>query len=132
MIDLIYNVLSNNSAVTDEAGDHIYPEYREPGSGVPAIVIDLIGVSPLHAMKSRVEADRVEVDVTCFHTGVGAVIGLGNTVRGALEAMSGDYALSSGVNYTVADSKVYGFSTDTDYDGRVCAVKVSVSFSINY
>ena len=132
MIDLIYKVLTDSTAVTDVTGDRVYPEYRSPGSNVPSVVIDLTGVSPLHTMKSKVKADMVDMDVTCFSTGIGAVISLSRDVRQALEDMEGTYVMQDGTTYDVADSKVYAYSTNTDYDGRICAAEVSVSFSIKY
>lgn len=132
MIDLIYKVLSDSAPVTDVVEDRIYPEYRAPGSNVPSVVIDLVGVSPLHTMKSRVKADKVEMDVTCFSNGIGSVISLSRDVRQALEDIEGMYVMQDGTTYNVADSKVYAYSTNTDYDGRICAAEVSVSFSIKY
>lgn len=132
MIDLIYKALSDDGATAAIVGDNIYSELRPQGSGLPALLIDLNGVSPVHTNKNRIKADDVEVTVTAFSRGVGNCLSLSRTAQSVLENMAGLYTMENGDTYTVAGAMVTGYDLDTDYDGEVCASEISFSFSVTY
>lgn len=132
MIDLIYKALSDDGATTAIVADRIFPEVRQQGSDLPALLIDLNGVSPVHTNKNRIKADDVEVTVTAFARGVGDCLALSKTAQSVLENMTGLYTMADGTEYTVAGAMVTGYDLDTDYDGEVCASEISFSFSVTY
>jgi len=132
MIDLVYKVLSEDGQVTATVGAEIYPEVRPQGSGLPAVLIDLNGVSPVHTNRNNIKADDVEVTVTALSRGVGNCLSLSRDVQNVLENMVGLYTMANGDTYTVAGAMVTGYDLDTDYDGEVCASEISFSFSVTY
>jgi hypothetical protein len=97
---VIYNLLSNASAVTDIVGTKIYPEIAPEGTDAPAIIYDVQNIEPVYSGSGFVH-DMSSVDIDCFHPDYTDSVDLMVAIRTAVELKSGTYN-----NVTIKKSRV--------------------------
>lgn len=132
MLDLVYQILAQDANTTSVVGSNIFPEFREPTTGTPAIMVDLRNAAPIHTGASTIKAEEVEFLVNCYAPSVGEVMSLSRTVQDALGGLEGTYSMPDGYEYNVANSSIESYEIDSDYDGRLCACEILVSFHLTH
>ena len=87
----IYNILSNNGAVTGIVGTKIYPELAPTGIDTPYIVYSIVSNSPSETKNKNGDIDAASVEVYCFQDTYSNAVDLGVSVRAALDRKTGTY-----------------------------------------
>ena len=87
---VIYNLLSNASAVTDIVGTKIFPEIAPEGTEAPAVIYDIQDISPEYTGSGH-SHDVSIVDIDCFHPDYTDSVDLMVAVRDALELKHGTF-----------------------------------------
>lgn len=87
---VVYNLLSNASAVTDIVGADIYPEIAPEGVTAPCIIFDVMNITPQYS-RSGLSYDQSTVDIDMFEKDYTDSVDLMMAVRAAVERVSGTY-----------------------------------------
>lgn len=84
-INAVYNILSNNSALTAVVSTRINPLRIPQGSSFPAISYQLISVIPHPSKSGPSESDFARVQINSFGTTYQIAVQVADLVRSAME-----------------------------------------------
>jgi hypothetical protein len=130
MLDLVYKILSEDSALNAAVSGRIYPYIREEKTDSPAIMFEALGTNFLNTMSSTSKADTHEVRVTVVSQRVLEAATLGNTVRSLLDGITGSYTIDGGSTYHVASCRLTGMDTDSAAGGRIFTNELDFTFDL--
>jgi len=129
-IKIVYNILSNNSALTALVSSRINPIRIPQESAFPAIAYNLVSViaSPTNTSHSRTDFARVQV--SSFGTTFADATAVASAVRTALEAVSLPGTFNSVYCQTIEfDGEVHLAEDEAGFAG---IYHVAQDFIINY
>lgn len=86
MIDKIISTLTSTTSVTDFVpADNIYPLFRLQGGELPAVVVQLVGTTPVDTHDHKPDVDEHSVEITVFHVEPRSAWRVSVAIRQALE-----------------------------------------------
>tara|TARA_R100000655_G_C2949260_1_gene187039 strand:+ start:469 stop:876 length:408 start_codon:yes stop_codon:yes gene_type:complete len=88
----IYNILSNDSSITDVVGTRIFPQKIEFNSTIPAITYFITSTTPTNTKNGVSSYDYTDVQITAFGSTYDQASNLSRLIRIALDYVSGTYA----------------------------------------
>ena len=88
----IYNILSNDSSVSDLVGTRIYPQKIEYNATIPAVTYFVTSVGPTNTKNGVSTYDYTAVQITAFGSTYDEASNLARLIRVALDYVSGTYA----------------------------------------
>lgn len=91
----IYNILSNDTRVTDSVGHKIYPLIADTGTTFPFIVYKRTGIKPSDSKDRFIYSEDTYVEVVIASDKYNESIEIADMVKDALQGKRGDY---SGIN----------------------------------
>ena len=122
----IYNILSNDAALGDIAGDRIYPNVAKQSSAFPFIVYRITGDAPTDTKDGVSPLDENSVLILCYSASYSTTADLSDLVRDALDRVNGTYG---GIN--IQGIQFLDFDDDFDIKGDTEGVYVkSLNFKI--
>lgn len=92
---VIYSILSNDTAVNTAVSGRIRPVVAIQGEPFPAIVYNVINASPTLTKQENSQLDQVRVQISTYAPTYAAVDSIDGQVRAALDGQGGNIA---GVN----------------------------------
>lgn len=119
---VVYNLLSNASAVTDIVGTKIYPEIAPEGTEAPAIIYDVQNIEPQYGGSGQTH-DLSSVDIDCFHQDYTDSVDLMVAVRAAVESKSGTYN-----TVTIQKSRIRNIYSGWDLTSDAYWWRITVDF----
>ena len=87
----IYNILSNDSAITDEVSTRIFPNVAPKTTALPFIVYDVDGDIPTDTKDGAATVDLNDIMVSCYCSGYKEACELAEKIRTSLDRRSGTY-----------------------------------------
>jgi len=110
---VIYNILSNDSKVTNAVGSKIYPTKAKQGVSYPYIVYKPVSNAPMQAKGVTAPVDMPSVQIDVFDRDFNNAVSIAGDIRSALENKSGTY---NGVEVgdIFFDNRVALFNEDQD------------------
>ena len=130
MLDLVYKILSEDSALNSAVSGRIYPYIREEQTDTPAIMMEMLGTDFVDTMSSTAKADRHDVRITVVSKRAIEAQQLGNTVRGLVDGLKGTYEITDGPTYHVASTRLETMEMDSEANGRLFFVELDFTFDI--
>jgi len=124
MIEAVYSLLNDVTAITDIVGTSIYPLIREEESDMPALMMEITNINPVDT-NSGAKVSAYDVDIHSYTQTVKESNSLMLLVRSALDRVEGTVS-----GYDIAFSHVTAMDLDVVAGGRVYTSTVSVSFHI--
>lgn len=88
----IYNILTNDSAVSAIVGTRVFPQKVEFDERMPAITYFVVGTTPNNTKNGVSTYDYVTAQITGFGTNYAEAQDLADKIRTALDYVSGTYA----------------------------------------
>lgn len=111
---IIYDILSNDSDVTNKVGSRIYPDRASQGASYPYIVYSDVANPATNVKEGKAPVDQPTFQVSVFAKNKNEAADTSEKVRSALERTSGDYQ-----GYTVADIAYDDYQSLYDEDQNV-------------
>ena len=81
----IYNILSNDSAVSNSVGDRIFPNRIQIDNRMPCIVYQVVTTQPSNTKNSKSNLDVISVDITAFGETYDKTNRLASDIRRAMD-----------------------------------------------
>ena len=128
-INAIYNILSNNSALTAVVSTRINPLRIPQGSSFPAISYQLISVIPNPSKSGASKSDFARVQINSFGTTYQSAVQVADLVRLAMEKTLPATFNSVVVQSCEFDSEVHMTDDNADYEG---VYHIAQDYIINY
>lgn len=128
-INAIYNILSNNSALTAVVSTRINPLRIPQGSSFPAISYQLISVIPNPSKSGASKSDFARVQINSFGTTYQSAVQVADLVRLAMEKTLPATFNSVVVQSCEFDSEVHMTDDNADYAG---VYHIAQDYIINY
>ena len=122
MIEAVYHILSNNSALTNLVSTRIYPLRLPIDTDYPAITYQLISDVPVNTKTGRAKYFNARIQINCFAkdgstSGIKSAQTIERAVRAALERVSpAVYGGIIVINTTFLGSSM-SVDDSSDYDG---------------
>ena len=122
----VYNILSNNSDVTDLVSTRIYPNVARQSSAFPFLVYQVTGDEPTDTKDVPSVLDTNSVEVICYSESYIQASDLADKVRTALDRTTGTHG-----GLSIQGTTFGGYSEDFDIKGDDEGVYVkSLDFKI--
>lgn len=104
----IYQLLSNDAAVTAEVGTRIYPALAAQQPTLPFITYEVIQVTPSDTKDGSSTLDEVRAEVVIYAATYGAAAALSEKVRTALDRQNASNEISSigSIQFTDAQNEL--------------------------
>ena len=128
-INAVYNILSNNSALTAVVSTRINPLRIPQGSSFPAISYQLISVIPNPSKSGASKSDFARVQINSFGTTYQSAVQVADLVRLAMEKTLPATFNSVVVQSCEFDSEVHMTDDNADYAG---VYHIAQDYIINY
>lgn len=128
-INAVYNILSNNSALTAVVSTRINPLRIPQGSSFPAISYQLISVIPNPSKSGASKSDFARVQINSFGTTYQSAVQVADLVRLAMEKTLPATFNSVVVQSCEFDSEVHMTDDNADYAG---IYHIAQDYIINY
>lgn len=87
--NVIYNILSNNSAVAALVGTKIYPSETPQAIAMPVILYSIENIEPKTSKDGVSKLDIYSVDISCFSNKYDNMIDIYQAIRTALDRYKG-------------------------------------------
>jgi hypothetical protein len=88
----IYNILTNDSGVSDLVSTRIYPQKIEYNATIPAVTYFITSTTPTNTKNGASTYDYTDVQITAFGSTYDEASSLARLIRTALDYVSGTYA----------------------------------------
>lgn len=128
-INAVYNILSNNAALTAVVSTRINPLRIPQGSSFPAISYQLISVIPNPSKSGASKSDFARVQINSFGTTYQSAVQVADLVRLAMEKTLPATFNSVVVQSCEFDSEVHMTDDNADYAG---VYHIAQDYIINY
>lgn len=106
MLDLVYHILSNDSATNTAVGGRITTDLRVQTEATPAITMEWVNTNDLYYSKDACKHSVYTVDVYVYSKTLGECDTVMGHVLAALDRYKGAVSPSTGNTYTVVNTLV--------------------------
>lgn len=123
--DAIYNILSNDSGVTNLVSTRIYPNQIAQGVEFPVIRYNVISDDPSDNKDGVSKLDQIRIQVDCFGATSKSANDVADAVRSALDRTSGTF------NSVIVQS-IQFLDYNTNFDETAQVAQVSHDYKIRH
>lgn len=132
MTDLVYNILSNDAAVTSVVpASRIFSDYRSQTTATPAIVMEWMDTDDDYALGGGRCYSIYTVDVLTFAKGYGTTDTLTKAIIAALDNYSGSVTCTTGNTYDVVATQMVNRNVEAGTDDNIVEGSITFEITIN-
>lgn len=130
MLELLQQIILDDSSVTDVVGSDVFTNYDTPEAVIPSVLMTTYSTSTLSSSNRASDVQHYQIKLYAMQSGVGAADSLGKKVRAAVDGRSGGFIADDGVTYDLLSLQVNDYDIRTDYTGTIASIEMDVVMNV--